>query len=190
MNSLAPIFTAVFGFIMLGEGLSMARIGAFSAWFIRVAVLVGIGPYRCNALGHRRCIGRHGRRFVCYGFAATYTRMFAKDIPALARATGPTRRRLALLPFAAPGVPTRNQPRHRSGLDRRRHPRCRVHRHRVCHVLPTDFHRRREQSRHRHLLDPVPQRRFGRRFSSMKRSRTASSSVSPSFCVQLLCLWD
>lgn len=105
MNSLAPIFTAVFGFIMLGEGLSMARIGAFLLGLFGVAVLVGIGPIDVTPWVIAGVLAGMGAA-VCYGFAATYTRMFAKDIPALATATGSQlAAALALLPFAAPSVP-------------------------------------------------------------------------------------
>lgn len=105
MNSLAPIFTAVFGFIMLGEGLSMTRIGAFLLGLFGVAVLVGIGPIDVTPWVIAGVLAGMGAA-VCYGFAATYTRMFAKEIPALATATGSQlAAALALLPFAAPSVP-------------------------------------------------------------------------------------
>lgn len=105
MNSLAPIFTAVFGFIMLGEGLSWTRIGAFVMGLFGVAVLVGIGPIDVTPWVVAGVLAGMGAA-VCYGFAATYTRMYAKEIPALATATGSQfAAALALLPFAAPSVP-------------------------------------------------------------------------------------
>ncbi|WMW81818.1 DMT family transporter [Undibacterium cyanobacteriorum] len=105
MNSLAPIFTAVFGFIMLGEGLSWTRIGAFMMGLFGVAVLVGIGPIDVTPWVIAGVLAGMGAA-VCYGFAATYTRMYAKEIPALATATGSQfAAALALLPFAAPSIP-------------------------------------------------------------------------------------
>lgn len=105
MNSLAPIFTAVFGFIMLGEGLSWTRIGAFVLGLFGVAVLVGIGPIDVTPWVIAGVLAGMGAA-VCYGFAATYTRMYAKEIPALATATGSQlAAALALFPFAAPSIP-------------------------------------------------------------------------------------
>lgn len=105
MNSLAPIFTAVFGFLMLGERLSWARISAFLLGLFGVAVLVGIGPVSVTLWVIGGVLAGMGAA-VCYGFAATYTRMFAKDIPALATATGSQlAAALALLPFALPSLP-------------------------------------------------------------------------------------
>ncbi len=105
MNSLAPIFTAVFGFLMLGERLSWARISAFLLGLFGVAVLVGIGPVSVTPWVIGGVLAGMGAA-VCYGFAATYTRMFAKDIPALATATGSQlAAALALLPFALPSLP-------------------------------------------------------------------------------------
>lgn len=105
MNSLAPIFTAVFGFLMLGERLSWLRISAFLLGLFGVAVLVGIGPVSVTPWVIGGVLAGMGAA-VCYGFAATYTRMFAKDIPALATATGSQLgAALALLPFALPAVP-------------------------------------------------------------------------------------
>ncbi len=105
MNSLAPIFTAVFGFIMLGEGLSLRRIIAFMLGLFGVAVLVGIGPVEVTPWVVGGVLAGMAAA-ICYGFAATYTRMYAKEIPALATATGSQlAAALALLPFALPGVP-------------------------------------------------------------------------------------
>lgn len=105
MNSLAPIFTAVFGFIMLGERLSWLRIGAFILGLFGVAVLVGIGPVDVTPWVIGGVLAGMGAA-VGYGFAATYTRMYAKEIPALATATGSQfAAALALLPFAAPAIP-------------------------------------------------------------------------------------
>jgi len=44
MNSLAPVFTALFGFLLLGERLTAVRLGAFVLGLVGVAVLVGVGP--------------------------------------------------------------------------------------------------------------------------------------------------
>jgi drug/metabolite transporter (DMT)-like permease len=105
MNSLAPIFTAVFGFIMLGERLSWLRIAAFIMGLFGVAVLVGIGPVAVTPLVIAGVLAGMGAS-VNYGFAATYTRMYAKEIPSLATAAGSQfAAALALLPFALPSVP-------------------------------------------------------------------------------------
>lgn len=105
MNSLAPVFTAVFGFLMLGERLTPPRIAAFVLGLFGVAVLVGIGPTAITPQvigGVFACIGAA----VNYGFAATYTRMHAGTIPSLATAAGSQcAAALALLPFALPGIP-------------------------------------------------------------------------------------
>lgn len=105
MNSLAPIFTALFGFLLLAESLTMARIAAFLLGLVGVAVLVGIGPTTIDA----HVIGgvlAGVAAAINYGFAATYTRMKAAKIPSLATAAGSQcAAALALLPFALPAVP-------------------------------------------------------------------------------------
>ncbi len=105
MNSLAPIFTALFGVMLLAEKLTPARIVASVLGLCGVALLVGIGPTEVDAmvvLGVLACIGSA----VCYGYAATYTRMKAGGIPSLALATGSQLiAALVLLPLAAPGLP-------------------------------------------------------------------------------------
>lgn len=105
MNSLAPIFTAVFGFLLLAERLSPARIAAFLLGLFGVAVLVGIGPTTVTPLVIGGVLAGI-LAAVNYGFAATYTRMHAKEIPSLATAAGSQcAAALALLPFALPSVP-------------------------------------------------------------------------------------
>ncbi|MBR7799258.1 DMT family transporter [Undibacterium fentianense] len=105
MNSLAPIFTAVFGFLILGERLSWLRISAFIMGLFGVAVLVGIGPVSVTPLVILGVLAGMGAA-VNYGFAAIYTRMHAKEIPSLATAAGSQfAAALALLPFAFPAVP-------------------------------------------------------------------------------------
>lgn len=105
MNSLAPIFTAVFGFLLLAERLTTLRIAAFLLGLFGVAVLVGIGPTAITAEvigGVLACI----LAAINYGFAATYTRMNAKDIPSVATAAGSQcAAALVLLPFALPAIP-------------------------------------------------------------------------------------
>jgi drug/metabolite transporter (DMT)-like permease len=105
MNSLAPVFTGLFGYLLLKEKLTLIRAGAFLLGMVGVAVLVGVGPTAVTlhtVLGVLAGIGAA----ACYGFAATYTRMHASDIPALAAATGSQLgASLALLPFAVPGMP-------------------------------------------------------------------------------------
>lgn len=105
MNSLAPIFTAVFGFLLLAERLSVARIAAFLLGLFGVAVLVGIGPTTVTPLVIGGVLAGI-LAAVNYGFAATYTRMHAKEIPSLATAAGSQcAAALALLPFALPSLP-------------------------------------------------------------------------------------
>lgn len=105
MNSLAPIFTAVFGFLLLSERLSQLRIFAFILGLFGVAVLVGIGPITVTPLVIGGVLAGMGAA-INYGFAATYTRMHAKEIPSLATAAGSQfAAALALLPFALPSVP-------------------------------------------------------------------------------------
>ncbi len=105
MNSLAPVFTALFGFLLLGERLTAMRLGAFVLGLAGVAVLVGVGPTAVTlrvALGVLAAIGAA----VCYGYAATYTRMKAGGIPSLAAAAGSQlAASIALLPFALTDVP-------------------------------------------------------------------------------------
>jgi drug/metabolite transporter (DMT)-like permease len=105
MNSLAPIFTGLFGFLLLAERLTAARLAACVLGMLGVAVLVGIGPTAVTpnvVLGVLAGMGAA----VCYGYAATYTRMKAADLPPLATATGSQlTAALALLPFALPDVP-------------------------------------------------------------------------------------
>lgn len=105
MNSLAPIFTAVFGFLLLAERLSALRISAFILGLFGVAVLVGIGPIEVTPTVIGGVLAGMGAA-INYGFAATYTRMHAKEIPSLATAAGSQfAAALALLPFALPSVP-------------------------------------------------------------------------------------
>ncbi|AZP11792.1 DMT family transporter [Undibacterium parvum] len=105
MNSLAPIFTAVFGFLMLGERLTTLRIAAFLLGLFGVAVLVGLGPTTVTPLLIAGVLAGMGAA-INYGFAATYTRMHAGSIPSLATAAGSQcAAALALLPFALPGIP-------------------------------------------------------------------------------------
>ncbi len=105
MNSLAPIFTAVFGFLLLSERLSVLRISAFLLGLFGVAVLVGIGPIEVTPTVIGGVLAGMGAA-INYGFAATYTRMHAKEIPSLATAAGSQfAAALALLPFALPSVP-------------------------------------------------------------------------------------
>lgn len=105
MNSLAPIFTAVFGFLMLAERLTPLRIAAFILGLFGVAVLVGIGPTTITPQVIGGVLAGIGAA-INYGFAATYTRMNASKIPSLATASGSQcAAALALLPFALPGIP-------------------------------------------------------------------------------------
>jgi drug/metabolite transporter (DMT)-like permease len=105
MNSLAPIFTGLFGFLLLAERLTPARMGACVLGLLGVAVLVRVGPTAVTlnvVLGVLAGMGAA----VCYGFAATYTRMKAAAIPSLAAATGSQfAASLVLLPLALPDVP-------------------------------------------------------------------------------------
>ena len=105
MNSLAPIFTAVFGFLLLAERLTTLRIAAFLLGLFGVAVLVGIGPTAITPQVIGGVLAGMAAA-VNYGFAATYTRMKASKIPSLATAAGSQcAAALALLPFAMPGIP-------------------------------------------------------------------------------------
>ena len=104
MNSLAPIFTAVFGFLLLSERLTTLRIVAFVLGMVGVAVLVGIGPTDITAHVIGGVLAGMAAA-ISYGFAATYTRMHAKQIPSLATAAGSQfAAALVLLPFAVPGI--------------------------------------------------------------------------------------
>jgi drug/metabolite transporter (DMT)-like permease len=105
MNSLAPVFTGLFGYLILKEKLTATRVGAFVLGLVGVAVLVGVGP---TAVTWNTILGvlASVAGAVCYGFAATYTRMRASSIPPLAAATGSQlAASITLLPFAIPGVP-------------------------------------------------------------------------------------
>ncbi len=105
MNSLAPVFTGMFGFLMLAERLTMTRIAAFLLGLFGVAVLVGIGPSAITPYVIGGVLAGLGAA-LSYGFAATYTRMKAAGIPSLATATGSQcAAALALLPFALPDMP-------------------------------------------------------------------------------------
>jgi drug/metabolite transporter (DMT)-like permease len=105
MNSLAPIFTALFGVLLLAEKLTAARIAASVLGLAGVAVLVGVGPTDVDLMVVLGVLAGMGAA-VCYGFAATYTRMKAMRIPPLAVATGSQfSSALVLLPLAAPELP-------------------------------------------------------------------------------------
>ncbi|MGH8807592.1 MAG: DMT family transporter, partial [Noviherbaspirillum sp.] len=105
MNSLAPIFTGLFGFLLLAERLTAARMAACVLGLSGVAVLVGVGPTTVTPLVVLGVLAGMGAA-TCYGFAATYTRMNASGIPSLAAATGSQLlASLALLPLAMTDVP-------------------------------------------------------------------------------------
>jgi drug/metabolite transporter (DMT)-like permease len=105
MNSLAPIFTGMFGFLLLAERLTATRIASFVLGLVGVAVLVGIGPTTVTPQVIFGVLASMAAA-VCYGFAAVYTRMRASGIPSLATATGSQLfATLALLPFSVPAMP-------------------------------------------------------------------------------------
>lgn len=105
MNSLAPIFTGMFGFLLLAERLTVMRMASFVLGLTGVAVLVGIGPTAVTVEVIGGVLAGLGAA-VCYGFAATYTRLKAAGIPPLATATGSQlTAALALLPLALPTMP-------------------------------------------------------------------------------------
>lgn len=105
MNSLAPIFTGMFGFLLLAERLSAMRLASCVLGLVGVAVLVGIGPTAVTAEVIGGVLAGLGAA-ICYGFAATYTRMKAAGIAPLAIATGSQlTAALALLPLALPTLP-------------------------------------------------------------------------------------
>jgi drug/metabolite transporter (DMT)-like permease len=105
MMSLAPIFTAVFGFLLLGERMTPMRMAAFVLGLLGVAVLVGVGPTAVTfhvILGVLAGVGGA----VSYGYATIYTRMKAMNIPPLAGATGSqVAAALALLPLSIVDIP-------------------------------------------------------------------------------------
>ncbi|HYD61483.1 MAG TPA: DMT family transporter [Noviherbaspirillum sp.] len=105
MNSLAPIFTGLFGILMLDERLTPSRIAACVLGLFGVAVLVGVGP---TAITLNTVLGVLAGMCaaVSYGFAANYTRLKASKIPPLAAAAGSQlAASLALLPLAVPAMP-------------------------------------------------------------------------------------
>ena len=105
LNSLAPVFTGLFGYLILQERLGAARIAAFLLGLTGVAVLVGVGPTAITLDAVLGVLAGMGAA-ACYGYAATYTRMRATGIPSLATATGSQfAASLALLPFSLPAVP-------------------------------------------------------------------------------------
>jgi drug/metabolite transporter (DMT)-like permease len=105
MNALAPVFTGMFGFLLMAERLNPMRIASFVLGLCGVAVLVNIGPTAVDAHVIGGILAGIGAA-VCYGFAAIYTRMKASRIAPLAAASGSQiMASLALLPFALPALP-------------------------------------------------------------------------------------
>jgi drug/metabolite transporter (DMT)-like permease len=105
MNSLAPIFTGLFGYLLLAERLTAGRMAACVLGLMGVAVLVGVGPTAVTPQVVLGVLAGMGAA-TCYGFAATYTRMKASGIPSLAAATGSQLlASMALLPLALIDVP-------------------------------------------------------------------------------------
>ena len=105
MNSLAPVFTALFGFLLLGERLTAVRLGAFVLGLAGVAVLVGVGPVPAEAMVIFGVLAAMSAA-VSYGFAATYTRMRGNGISPIAMAAGSQcAAALCLIPFGLPGLP-------------------------------------------------------------------------------------
>ena len=105
MNSLAPIFTGLFGFLLLAERLAPTRIMACVIGLAGVAVLVGVGPTDVTASTVLGVLAGMTAA-ASYGFAATYTRMKASHIAPIAAATGSQlAATLALLPLSLPSMP-------------------------------------------------------------------------------------
>lgn len=105
MNSLSPVFTALFGFILLGERLSTARMMAFVGGLAGVGVLVGIGPMQVDAWVIAGVVASMGAA-LSYGFAATFTRMRGGGISPIAMAAGSQfAASIFLLPFGVTGLP-------------------------------------------------------------------------------------
>lgn len=105
MNSLAPIFTGLFGFLLLSERLTAERLTGCVLGLTGVAVLVGIGPTEVTVNVVLGVLAGMGAA-MCYGYAATFTRMKASEIPSLAAATGSQLlASVVLLPIAMFDVP-------------------------------------------------------------------------------------
>jgi drug/metabolite transporter (DMT)-like permease len=105
MNSLAPIFTGLFGYLLLSERLTAGRMAACVLGLVGVGVLVGVGPTTVTPQVVLGVLAGMGAA-TCYGFAATYTRMKASGMPSLAVATGSQLlASLALLPLALIDLP-------------------------------------------------------------------------------------
>jgi drug/metabolite transporter (DMT)-like permease len=86
-NAMAPLFTAVFGVLLISERLTASRIAGLILGLVGVAAIVGIGP----APASTSTIAGTGAALlaaVCYGYAGVYTRRFAVGIAPLAVATG------------------------------------------------------------------------------------------------------
>ncbi|MFJ3045955.1 DMT family transporter [Herbaspirillum chlorophenolicum] len=105
MNSLAPVFTALFGFLLLGERLTAVRMASFVLGLFGVGVLVGVGPMRVDAMVILAVLASMGAA-LSYGFAATFTRMRGGGISPIAIAAGSQfTASLCLLPLALPSLP-------------------------------------------------------------------------------------
>lgn len=105
MMSLAPVFTGLFGFLLLSEPLTPSRVGALLLGLLGVAVLVRVGPTTITNNVILAVLAGVSAA-ICYGFAAVYTKMKAARIPPLASATGcQLAAALALLPLAVPDIP-------------------------------------------------------------------------------------
>ncbi len=87
INTLSPLFGAVFAYLMLGEPFGLRKFGGIVLGFLGVAFLVRLGPIPVTfdvMLGVLACTAAT----ACYGYISVYTKKHTAGAPMLGLAAG------------------------------------------------------------------------------------------------------
>jgi drug/metabolite transporter (DMT)-like permease len=105
INTLSPLFGAIFAFFMLGEPIGTRKILGILLGFIGVAALVRLGPIPVTAevlVGALAC----ALATACYGFVSVYTKKHTAAAPMLGLAAGALLLPgILMTPLALPSMP-------------------------------------------------------------------------------------
>jgi drug/metabolite transporter (DMT)-like permease len=105
INTLSPLFGAIFAFFMLGEPIGTRKISGILLGFIGVAALVRLGPIPVTVevvIGALAC----ALATACYGFVSVYTKKHTAAAPMLGLAAGALLLPgILMTPLALPSMP-------------------------------------------------------------------------------------
>ncbi len=106
INTLSPLFGAIFAFFMLNEAVGTRKILGILLGFIGVALLVSLGPIPVTndvIIGALAC----ALATACYGFVSVYTKKYTAAAPMLGLAAGALLFPGVLItPLALPAMPS------------------------------------------------------------------------------------